>query len=313
MKIVSVINYKGGVGKTTVTSNLGARLAQLGKKVLLIDLDPQTNLTFSFVKPDFWEEDLAPSKTIRFWFEDSPRRASRFSDLIHQIDGSNYNKNLDLISSDLGLINIDLELAANLGGANIRQAASKFMQVHTRLRDGLKHIESFGYDYVLIDCPPNFNIITKNALVACSYVMIPAKPDYLSTQGIDYLIRSILELIKNYNEFSDADSVAGYGQIHPLLLGVVFTMVQYYNDQPIAGQRQYISRLTSNAQSKNPKGLYDDQIPLFNAMIRNNQSLFAGAAEYQYPVAVQYSANVSHDRVISEFHDFVNEFIVKCI
>jgi chromosome partitioning protein len=65
MKIVSVINYKGGVGKTSLTANLAGELAWRKRKVLVIDLDPQASLTFSFITPDVWEKNFAPSKTVR--------------------------------------------------------------------------------------------------------------------------------------------------------------------------------------------------------------------------------------------------------
>ena len=69
MKIVSVINYKGGVGKTTVTANLGAELARRGQRVLLIDLDPQASLTFSFIRSEDWERHLSHHGTIKTWFD----------------------------------------------------------------------------------------------------------------------------------------------------------------------------------------------------------------------------------------------------
>ncbi len=69
MHIVSVINYKGGVGKTTLTANLGAELAYRGSKVLLLDLDPQASLTFSFVTPDYWHAKLSKDKTIKKWYD----------------------------------------------------------------------------------------------------------------------------------------------------------------------------------------------------------------------------------------------------
>ena len=69
MHVISVINYKGGVGKTTITANLSTELAWRGLNVLMIDLDPQANLTFSFIRPDQWASEYAKSKTIKNWFE----------------------------------------------------------------------------------------------------------------------------------------------------------------------------------------------------------------------------------------------------
>ena len=118
MKIVSVINYKGGVGKTSLTSNLAAELAWRNKRVLMLDLDPQTSLTFSFILPDVWEQNLQ-DKTIKAWLEsfDGPNPVALCS-LIHTPERARTalggRGKLDIISSHLGLINVDLELAANL-------------------------------------------------------------------------------------------------------------------------------------------------------------------------------------------------------
>ena len=82
MNIISIINYKGGVGKTTLTTNIAGDLAQLGHNVLMIDLDPQASLTFSFLKPDEWKEKVADKHTIKNWFSDSKKvRVEKFEDL----------------------------------------------------------------------------------------------------------------------------------------------------------------------------------------------------------------------------------------
>ena len=112
MKIVSVINYKGGVGKTTLTANLAGELASRDYKVLMIDLDPQASLTFSFIKPDEWKNDLAPNKTIKNWFKPSKNdKKLKFKDLIFSPKSVkphlNGNGKLHLISSHLELINVD--------------------------------------------------------------------------------------------------------------------------------------------------------------------------------------------------------------
>lgn len=301
--VVSVINYKGGVGKTTVTANLAAELARRGLRVLALDLDSQASLTFSFIRPDEWQASYEDGGTIKSWFdsfEDGQPielaslicKPDRLSDHLRSRDGE-----VELIPSHLGLINVDLELAADLGGANLQQTKRNFLKVHRRLRNGLATIID-GYDVVLIDCPPNFNIVTKTAIVASDHVLVPAKPDYLSTIGIDYLIRSLRQLLEEYNEYasaSDSDDVA------PRIMGVVFTMVQIYGGRPISAQRQYMNQV---------KALQDEQgnpIPVFDTWIRENKSLF-GTQGYGVPVVLTNQSQGTYKDVVREVEEFASEF-----
>src|SRR5262249_4645299 len=122
---------------------------------------------------------------------------------------------LDIIYSHLGLINVDLELATQLGGASLVQAKKNFFAIHRRLANGLATLNPDEYDVVLIDCPPNFNIVTKTAIVASDYLLVPARPDFLSTLGIDYLIRSVDSLVKDYNEFAAVEQGKKADKIQP--------------------------------------------------------------------------------------------------
>ena len=304
MDIISIINYKGGVGKTTLTTNIAGDLALLGYKVLMIDLDPQASLTFSFLKPDEWKKKVADKHTIKNWFSDSKKiRTERFEDLIitpYTVKDSLENKGkLDLVSSHLELINVDLELATKLGGANMTQVKEQFIKVHHRLLDGINQLPDDAYDIILIDCPPNFNIVTKNAIVASDYILIPAKPDYLSTMGIDYLKNSLDKLVKEYNEYvtiedSDLDD---YEPINPQILGVVFTMVQYYGEKPISALRPFIAQT---------KQLGFD---VFEDTLRENKTLFADAAQYGVPVVI--SKRNSGINVIDGINGIVDELLDK--
>lgn len=299
MKVISVINYKGGVGKTTLTSNLSAELANRGFKVLMIDLDPQTSLTFSFIKPEDWINDFADDCTIKNWFKKPKKKKINFNDLIIKLPHfTNLKGELHLISSHLELINIDLELATNLSGANLNQAKQNFLKVHRTLLKGIEKLNNY-YDFVIIDCPPNFNIVTKNAIVASDHILIPAKPDYLSTLGIDYLIRSVNNLISDYNEYCeivDSDDDEDYATIDPEILGVIFTMVQFYAGEPISAIRQYIN------QTKRLK------IPVFNEYIRENKTIFSDAPQYGVPVVLS-----DHHRgdITNEIRKFVTSFESK--
>lgn len=304
MHVVSVINYKGGVGKTTTTANLAAELAWRGKDVLIIDLDPQASLTFSFIKPEEWQDDFSNSKTIKNWFDSfSDSSSVDLNDLIFTPNNVSEKLNgkgrLDMIASHLGLINVDLELATELGGATLKQSKRNFLKVHRRLSNGIQQIDSDDYDLILIDCPPNFNIVTKTAIVASDNILIPAKPDYLSTLGIDYLIRSLNQLISDFNEYVKIDTEDSDEKISPEILGVVFTMIQIRSGQPITALRPYINQTKKLG------------ISVFDEYIRENKTIFSDAPQYGVPVVLNnYSAGTYAD-VVSELEAFVTEFINK--
>jgi chromosome partitioning protein len=302
MKIVSVINYKGGVGKTTVTANLAAELAACRQRVLLIDLDPQASLTFSFLQPDKWDRDLAQSKTIKSWFDSFSEDAIKpLTDLVFPLRLSQLHGlgRLDLIPSHLGLINVDLELAVELVGPSLEQAKKNYRRVHRRLVEGLSTISDKDYDIVLIDCPPSFNVVTKTAIVASQHILIPARPDYLSTLGINYLIRNVKQLARHYNECAPADAGPKSEKIDPQFLGVVFTMVQEYGGCPIAAARPFMAQTEQLG------------IPVFKRYIRESKTLFTEAPQYGIPVVLTTPQASSHREVISEIKNLVGEFQSK--
>ena len=307
VKIVSIINYKGGVGKTTLTANLAAELAHRGKRILALDMDAQCSLTFSFVTPDYWESELGGEegegndRTIKRWFDGIVDDEGDVIPLDHLVlrdlkaEGQLGEKGgcLHLIPSHLGLINIDLDLAYMLSGA----APSRLHQRRARVLGQLRsHLNAYateaGYDYVLIDCPPNFNIVTKNAIVASHQILIPAKPDYLSTLGIDYLLRSLAALVEEFNEDSKSEV------IKPKILGVIFTMIQILRGRPIGVQRQYM-RADSIA------------VPIFKATVRENKTIFGDAPEDGIPVVLKRPVREPYTGIVREMKSLAVEFLKR--
>lgn len=304
-RIISVMNYKGGVGKTTLASNIGAELAYLGNNVLMIDLDPQSSLTFSFVTPDDWKTLLSDSKSIKNWFAIGANQEQDFRNLIvlpnkvNQMLKDQGKGSLSLIASHLDLINVDLELASEINGASRKQQRNSYFKVHAKLLKGIDTLEHI-FDYIIIDCPPNFNIITKNAIVASHFVLVPAKPDYLSTLGIRYLKRNLIDLIDEYNHFCDEPSFETgekFEKINPSILGVVFTMVQLYNGVPISVQRQYMRDVTRS------------DFPVFKSYMRENKTIFAEAPQYLLPVVLDKCG--SRRDIVHEMENIVRELIEK--
>lgn len=176
-KVISLINQKGGVGKTTTSINLAASLALLGKKILLIDLDPQCNATtgIGLNKGDI-------EKSIYNVFNGT----SMIEDTIIK---TKY-KNLYVIPANINLAGVSLELD---------QADSNF---HGTKAEKLKyHIDRIkqDYDYILIDCPPSLGIITTNALTASDSVIIPVQCEFFALEGITQLLKAIMYTQANLN------------------------------------------------------------------------------------------------------------------
>jgi len=299
MSVVSVINYKGGVGKTTLTAKLGAELANRGQRVLLIDFDPQTSLTLSFYRPVEWATELRERLTLKNWFDALDGNGStRLPHLITTPPRANAEirngGRLDLIASHFELIQTDIQLAGMLLRAEgVRQLQRRDVEVHQSLAQALRDPAFADYDLILIDCPPNFNIATRIAMVASDYAIIPARADYLSTIGIDYLIGSYRRLIGNYNEtvaLLDGDDRAA--TIDPRLLGVVFTMVQFSGSRPFRSQ-------------ENNMLMVRQAHPVFTSVMRYNNSLYGDAGEGGVPVALLQSL---HPDVATDLDQLATEF-----
>jgi chromosome partitioning protein len=131
--------------------------------------------------------------------------------------------------------------------------------------------------------------------VASDYLLIPAKPDYLSTIGISYLNRSVRSLLDDYNDYVKTDDEDFDKQISPKILGVVFTMIQVYGGKPISILRQYIQ------QTKNL------EISVFTHSLRENKNLFSDAPTYGVPVVLVDENSQTHRDIINEIENIVNE------
>lgn len=291
MKVVSVINYKGGVGKTTLTANIASELVERGKRVLVMDLDPQSNLTFSYLKVDEWKQFYEADKNIKFWFDsiiDGVRLVPSLKELI-------VNKNVDIICSHLGLIDVDIELATGLSAKTDRQYKKNFIKTFSYIRNELDALKK-EYDLVLIDCPPNFSIVTKNALIASDYYIVPAKLDYLSTLGINHLRNHVFNLVKDFNSYCDEYMVK---KCEPKFLGVIASMVSLRNNELITAQNYYLNELKRIG------------IPIFENMMRENKTIYASAPEDGVPVVVHSYNNRTYLEIKSELKSLVTEFVRK--
>ena len=320
MTVVSVLNYKGGVGKTTVAANLAGEIAYRGRTVLLIDMDPQASLTLSFYPADEFAKEFSDGGTLLHWFEailhhQDPRPLREFVVTPPRVNErvQRGGGRLDLVPSHLGLIDIDLDLAAYVGGSRFDVSTPGYLWVHRLLADALDDPAFAEYDVVIIDCAPNFNMITRTAVVASEKILIPAKADYLSTLGIDYLRRKVAELVRDYNEVAGGSpepeaadgngagpNPPGSGQrgitIAPELLGVVFTMIQHAADGPIIAARNYVTHTEQYG------------VPVFRQMIRESKTLFATAGERGIPAVLLPNANPN---VQYELVELATEFLTR--
>ena len=175
MRIWTVSNQKGGVGKTTTAVSLGGLLAAQGQRVLLVDLDPQGSMTSYFrLNPD----GIEGSVYSLFEARANDQEIKHFEDLLQEtgVDG------LSLLPASTAMATLDRQLGARGGmGLVIKQALER---LHDR------------FDYVLIDCPPMLGVLMVNALAACEQLLIPVQTEFLALKGLDRMLRT-LEMISH--------------------------------------------------------------------------------------------------------------------
>jgi len=298
MQVVSVINYKGGVGKTTLTANLGAYLAQRGQRVLLIDLDPQSSLTFSFFAPDSVNR---PRWTLKEWFDGfvdgvPQRRLSEFVSVPTDVNDAVASRGgfVGLIPSSLYLIDVDTALLIEAGRQNLRSDV-QVLRVRQSILEGLRDPALGSYDFVLIDCPPNFNIITQSGVVASDRILVPASPDYLSTLGTGRLIARIDQFASEFNE--QAHEYGSRHVIAPSPLGIVFTKTEYRLGHPIAAHQYYMELTRKSA----------GDVPIFAHALRYNAA-FGKENPNGVPVILRLKPT---DKVYVEMMAMATEFLTR--
>jgi chromosome partitioning protein len=172
VKVIAIANQKGGVGKTTTSVNLSACLADLGKKVLLVDLDPQGN------------------STSGFGFDKTKIKQSIYDVLVNDtpVEGvilQTKIENLRLLPATIQLAGAEIELVS-------------IMSRETKLKRVLDKIK-YNYDYIIIDCPPSLGLLTINSLTAANSVLVPIQCEFYALEGLSQLMNTITLVQKNLN------------------------------------------------------------------------------------------------------------------
>ncbi|MBA96910.1 MAG: ParA family protein [Sulfitobacter sp.] len=175
-KIIAIANQKGGVGKTTTTINLAAALVEEGKRVLVIDLDPQGNASTG-LGIDIDNRDFT---TYELLLEDIA---------LDQVILTTATEGLHIVPATVDLSSADLELISN---------EKRSFLLHDALRQ--TSMDDFRFDYILIDCPPSLNLLTVNAMIAAHSILVPLQSEFFALEGLSQLMLTIREVRQSGNK-----------------------------------------------------------------------------------------------------------------
>ena len=244
-RIVAVANQKGGVGKTTTAINLAAALAERGHSVLLVDLDPQGNASTGLGS----EPSQRGKTTYDLLIEDAP-----LADIIRttQVDG------VWLCPSTTDLSSADIELFSN---------EKRSFLLHDALRQPA--IDSFAFDFVLIDCPPSLSLLTVNAMVAAHSVLVPLQAEFYALEGLSQLMLTIRQVRQSANKDLRIE-------------GVVLTMYDARNNlsqQVEADARANLGNLVY--QTVVPRNVRLSEAPSFSVPVLAYDTMSKGSAAYR--------------------------------
>jgi chromosome partitioning protein len=272
-KIVTIINFKGGVGKTTVSIETATSLARFyGKRTLLVDLDPQASATFYVMGQESWMKWKSEHGSTYDVFSQQhrsfPLRKAIVKDVV---TGKAPVIGLDLLPSNPDLVDVDLHLAEFIGYNILHR---HFDQIRDE------------YDYIICDCPPTFNPITKNALWASDAYVVPTIPDFLSTYGIGLLQRSVQKLFASTNH-----TTAFTG---PVLGGILLTRVKPNNLHKFFCEQVRFD--------------YDGKV--FRHVIKDS-IVVAGAPDNHTPISALNSAKDMALELQQQFQSVAGEFISR--
>lgn len=251
-KVVSFLNMKGGVGKTTLCKEMGYHLSKIkNKKILLIDVDPQANLTQSVFKRFGYkqkeEESFEESKKKIIELSASVNAVFNYSSYIEKLDIKDamveINENLSIVPGDLNT----LFLERTLGGSDKEHSLKNFIE-------DFDLIEKFHY--IFLDCPPTYSFYTTAALLASDCYISPIKPDSYSILGLD-LLQQVIEKLKNVHRERF--------RYRPLVnLGVIFSNIP---PNPSAGISRLIEQITDSKKLKKYQMYFFSDYFLFNPTI----------------------------------------------
>lgn len=311
-KVVSMINWKGGVGKTTLTLHLAAGLANRHRKrVLLVDLDAQCNLSFlaigasSYITHAYTNSAPTLKNVFDNYFSHTPTNSA---DVILtkkvRARADKVFTQVGIVLSHQELTLLDMKLAREKRSGRDHREETKFEIEKLSVISNIIASVANEYDYVLLDCPPNVNLVTQNAFFASHYYVVPAIPDFLSTVGISLIKKYMDQFNSDYASMWSYAGLPG-SYVNTKFGGIVFNMVDEYGGGPKAGHQQIIQ---STIAQQGAGAVFENYVTDGDGM--------SAAAQMNLPVFAFSDLPRSHsnaEKQATYLERVVDEFVIRIV